>query len=193
MAKKNKINIILEGTKGTGKSTISKYFMLKGFTYKHSSKLTKNDYDYHMGIIKDERDMIIDRFSVGELVYSMIYGREPKLKYREMLETVHQNNTILVVLFDGSDDNLYSLNRILQRDGVITKEDSEVNKDANDLFQVFEKTLKVKNLMVYDISVWSSGDIIKDIEAIVGEVRGNNDKTHEIISDDEIKEIITEE
>ena len=61
------MNIVLEGAKGTGKSTLAKHFIDKGFKYHHSTSQTENDFNYHMDLLKKD-NMIMDRFSLGEMI-----------------------------------------------------------------------------------------------------------------------------
>ena len=66
-----------------GKSTLAKYLANKfNLEILHSSSETKNDLDYHIELIEKD-NIVLDRANLGEIVYPLIYGREPKMTLDE--------------------------------------------------------------------------------------------------------------
>lgn len=98
------INIVLDGPKACGKSTIANMIIneLGNWKYIHSDSQTKNDLEYHLGLLNQGENTVLDRFSFGEVVYSKVYDRKCKLTPSEFLETVTRENTIYVVLYSSS-------------------------------------------------------------------------------------------
>lgn len=160
------MNIVLEGAKGTGKSTIAKHFIENGYEYFHSSSETENDLKYHLDLLDGDK-RVIDRFSIGEMIYPEIYGRESKLEYHEFIETLIDKNTIYCVLFSSKPDIL--INRINNRNhekDVGFKEQDII--DSNNLFANTYNSLKLyKNDLIvhfFDIAKLGANDIVEFIE-----------------------------
>lgn len=166
------MNIILEGPKGTGKSTISSYFKSKGYDYFHSSSETKNDLDYHMDLLKGDR-RIIDRFSIGEMIYPIIYKRKGMLTSQEFYETMTDDNSLYIVLYASNIDLL--LDRVSKRDNVnISVKDAENIITSNEMFRQIivyltllfleDDTVELNHIMIFDVSKYESDEIILKIE-----------------------------
>lgn len=164
------MNIVLEGAKGTGKSTVAKHFIEKGYEYFHSSSETENDLKYHLDLLNGDK-RVIDRFSVGEMIYPVVYGRESKLKYNEFIETLIDKNTVYCILYSSVPDVL--INRIITRNH---EKDANLKEqdiiESNKLFSGMYHSLKpYKNdvrIYYFDVAIVSANDIIEFIEKEIG-------------------------
>jgi len=165
------MNIVLEGAKGTGKSTIAKHFVEKGYEYFHSSSETENDLKYHLDLLDGDK-RIIDRFSLGEMIYPRVYKRESKINDSDLVETFSDPNTIYFVLFSSDNDLL--VDRIKNRNA---EKDHNLNfervLESNDYFEFskyfFTRYSKynlviLNNIYYVDVSKLTSKEIINFIE-----------------------------
>lgn len=160
------MNIVLEGAKGTGKSTIAKHFIEKGYEYFHSSSETENDLKYHLDLLDGDK-RVIDRFSIGEMIYPIVYQRESKLKYDEFIETLIDKNTIYCVLYSSVPDVL--IDRIISRNhekDINFKEQDII--DSNKLFEDMYYDLipyrNCTNIYFFDVAILSFDTIIDFLE-----------------------------
>ena len=160
------MNIVLEGAKGTGKSTIAKHFIEKGYEYFHSSSETENDLKYHLGLLDGDK-RVIDRFSIGEMIYPIVYQRESKLNYNEFIETLIDKNTIYCVLYSSVPDVL--IDRIISRNhekDINFKEQDVI--DSNKLFEDMYYDLipyrNCTNIYFFDVAILSFDTIIDFLE-----------------------------
>ena len=86
--------VIIEGPEGAGKSTLVNYIIENcGLTnIVHSNNLTKNDFEYHLGLLTSDNYAVYDRFNLGEIVYPTIFNEKPKMtlwpKEQEILEDI---------------------------------------------------------------------------------------------------------
>lgn len=156
------MNIVLEGPKASGKSTLAKHFILLGYEYFHSSSETENDLKYHLDLLEGDK-RVIDRFSVGEMIYPSIYNREGKLSLPEFLTTMTNQDTIYVILFASNINDLFE--RIELRD-YGKKIDYKSLRASNSCFKMMAHNLKTvnKNIKTFDISKTDIENIIKEIE-----------------------------
>ena len=73
------MNIYIEGPDATGKTTLAKWLCDQyGFKYAHLTADSPNTFEWHKKLM-NETNTVFDRFCLGEVVYSKIYGREPKM------------------------------------------------------------------------------------------------------------------
>ena len=169
------MKIILEGAKGTGKTTLSKALEKKGFKVFHSSSETKNDLDYHLNLLEQDGDCVLDRFSIGEVIYPFLYSRVPKITLEQMEQTLRKTNSkgedvVTIILFSSNPHQLIS--RVLLRDGGMPKGISlDSIKKSNDLFEFLGDNLifnKENNVELFDVSVMSTEDIMEVLEIEYG-------------------------
>lgn len=155
------MNFVLEGPKSSGKSTIAKFFIDNGYEYFHSTNETENDFDYHFSLLKDKNKRIIDRFSIGEMIYPTIYDRESKLNFSDFYFTMIMPNTVYIILYASDVDEL--IERIFERDSGKKEIEVDVLIESNKLFEFMAKSLKGKNILSFDVCKYSSDDIIKEL------------------------------
>ena len=90
-----------------GKSTLAKYLANKfNLEILHSSSETKNDLDYHIELIEKD-NIVLDRANLGEIVYPLIYGREPKMTWDEQIDFMNScmDGDVIYIIFYASDFN----------------------------------------------------------------------------------------
>lgn len=157
------MNLVLEGPKGSGKSTISDHFVELGYEYFHSDSNTPNDLQYHLELLRDQDNRVIDRFSVGEMVYPSIYGRLGKMNMFEFFASMNMPNTIYVILYAENEEMLY--NRIKDRND---KKDVDISFNdvhlSNLYFKQTKEIFNKDNILVINISEKNSKEIIEEIE-----------------------------
>lgn len=159
------MNIVLEGCKASGKSTVASHFVNKGYEYFHSSSKTKNDLDYHLGLL-DYDNRVIDRFSVGEMIYPTIYNRDGKLDWIQFSRTMNDRNTIYVILY-ASDIN-FILDRITTRGRETYDENYQFIKKSNELFKFIGQNFKNrKNILLFDVCKYEPKEIIRKVEELI--------------------------
>lgn len=109
-------NIVIEGTKVSGKSTLAKNIVNEiGFTYEHLSSETPNTYDFHNDLLK-KNNVVYDRFHIGEIIYSLYYERNPKIDFKQYNDIFKENpQTLFVILTIPGVDNEDIINKIKSR------------------------------------------------------------------------------
>lgn len=99
---KNLPNIYIEGPDATGKSTLAEYLQMKhGYKVEHLTGSTPNTFAWHKDLINTRTRTIFDRFCIGEVVYSKIYARTPKISYAQSLTLIKKaldSNGIFILL-----------------------------------------------------------------------------------------------
>ena len=111
------INLILSGPDGCGKTTLAdRMSKLHNMEIIHSTSKTRNTLGYHLDLIDFHDNTVFDRFSVGEMVFPRLYGREPKLTTEEFYETLRRvrDNNDMYVIFTCSDSNILK-ERLIER------------------------------------------------------------------------------
>lgn len=155
------MNIILEGPKASGKTTLAELIMKEGFGRVHLDATTKNDFEFHNKLLIDNDKTVFDRFSIGEIIYSQIYNREPKMTLSQMEESLLKENTKCVILY--SSDFMLLVNRISNRD-----KDKNIDYDAleksNKLFEFFAFHLsRHENIVSFDVSKYDAKRIMEEL------------------------------
>lgn len=94
------MSLIIDGPNGVGKTTLCKILSkTKPFTdykYLHLTAEDKNTYSYYNTLLKDKK-LLLDRGPLGELVYSSLYGRKPRITLSEV-NALFKNTTCFVLL-----------------------------------------------------------------------------------------------
>lgn len=120
---------------------------------------------YHVDLVMDKNKRVVDRFSVGEMIYPVLYGRKGKLEWFDFELTMSVPNTFYVILYSSKDNELF--NRINLRS---EEKDIDLNYDlverSNKLFEFIGKTVENKNVLVFDITKISSKEIISKLEEL---------------------------
>lgn len=120
---------------------------------------------YHVDLVMDKNKRVVDRFSIGEMIYPVLYGRKGKLEWFDFELTMSVPNTFYVILYSSKDNELF--NRINLRS---EEKDIDLNYDlvekSNKLFEFIGKTVENKNVLVFDITKISSKEIISKLEEL---------------------------
>lgn len=110
----------------------------------HSSSETKNDLQYHLDLLKED-NIVLDRYNLGEFVYPQIYGRAPKMNWKEQLEVMNECEKldVIYVIFYASDFN--TLKERLYKRG-----DTQQVLDNAEKLNILYKALATQLSDVYD-------------------------------------------
>lgn len=159
------MNIIIEGTDGTGKSTLAKY--LQGnfnLNYQHSSSETDNNFEYHFELLDSNENVVLDRFQLGEIIYPMFTPeRESKITLSQAVMLSRMEDTLTIILY-ASDTSILQ-DRLHERGELY----SPLYDTANLLFkllgEVFE-LLEVPVLML-DICEFKDEELFEEVNKYV--------------------------
>ena len=147
------MNIYIEGPDATGKTTLAEWLHeTYGFEVEHLTAESPNTRAYHdMLMLQDKK--VFDRFCLGEIVYSKIYGRVPKMTLDDcvqLLEKAQAQQDIFIVLATSNLEIL--IKRLIERGELNYL--SEI-KEQNDEFIKLCYALKAveyERFFVYDIA-----------------------------------------
>lgn len=159
------MNIIIEGTDGTGKSTLAKHlqenFNLK---YQHSSSETDNNFEYHFELLDSNEDVVLDRFQLGEIIYPMFTpDRESKITLSQAVMLSRMEDTLTIILY-ASDTSILK-DRLHERGELYSPLYDTVNAMFKLLGEVFE-LLEVPVLMI-DICEFKDEELFEEVNKYV--------------------------
>lgn len=146
-----------------GKSTLAKYLANKfNLEILHSSSETKNDLDYHIELIEKD-NIVLDRANLGEIVYPLIYGREPKMTLDEQayFMTFCSTQKVIYIIFYASNFNTLK-DRLFNRGD--TKQVLNNAKRLNALYRILAESYKNIYSNVYTIDITKDSDQIQWFE-----------------------------
>lgn len=157
-------NIIIEGTDGTGKSTIADYISESyNFEYYHSSDKTPNDYNYHFELLSSDHKNVLDRFQIGEIIYPILFGRKSKLSLNQVLMLARTEDTHTIILYSSSEEFLF--NRLKNRGDNV--DDIEHVFQANKLFKLVGEFFDILDIPVTLLDV-AKDDLHREVDRIIG-------------------------
>lgn len=159
------MNIVFEGPKGTGKSTainrVKAILKNDNMDVVHSTKDSPNDYKYY-SLLTRKQNTIFDRFSLGELVYPIVYDRERKMSIPQVLDTLDSDNLDYIFFTYSSDPNLL-VDRVLNRDGEVNENEIlESNTIFRNLYLSLERE-EDKPFIFVDIAKESLSDVVEEM------------------------------
>lgn len=143
--------LIVEGAKGTGKTSFINYYQQKSqkkLNVVHATGTTPNTFNWHESLIFGDKQIdVCDRFALGETIYPDLYHREPKMTKTEfdklMLDIEKFFDGTLVILYSSKPEIL--IDRVEKRDGVkLSDDDKLILKKSNKSFCRLGKEL-IKN------------------------------------------------
>ena len=113
--------LIVEGAKGTGKSTIIREVIHKLNDVPnvfHSTNYNLNEMIERSQNMKDEGTIIYDRFNLGELVYPIVYERKSQLNLWDIHNSIKKmnNEDVFIILHASQQHTL--IDRLRERDGL---------------------------------------------------------------------------
>ena len=113
--------LIIEGAKGSGKSTIIREVIAKLTEVPnvfHSTQDNLNEMIDRSRNMKDEGTIIYDRFNLGELVYPIVYDRKAQLTLWDIHQSINKmNNQDLYIILHALQQNML-IDRLRDRDGL---------------------------------------------------------------------------
>lgn len=166
------MKIVIEGARCTGKSTLAaKLNELTGAAVYHATSKTDNTLMWHMSQLLSGEDKILDRFQIGEIVYSHYYGRDPRLLIREMFMMPNLvNDALFVILYAGEghrdlfEERLYR--RAIETGRTLEPDDINEAVTANKWFTVIGKmmTLENSNILMIDTETTHEDDVFEEVK-----------------------------
>lgn len=113
--------LIIEGAKGSGKSTIIREVIDKLNEVPnvfHSTQYNLNEMIDRSRNMKDEGTIIYDRFNLGELVYPIVYERKAQLNLWDIHNSIEKmtDRDMYVILHASKQNTL--IDRLRERDGL---------------------------------------------------------------------------
>lgn len=103
------MNIYLDGPDAVGKTTLCERIRDDfGYSIKHFTGADPNTFEDYMDHVENDKNYIYDRFSFGELVYSKIYNRTPRMTRKQVWLIYKQmmKNHDAVVIWTCSNMNI---------------------------------------------------------------------------------------
>ena len=145
------MKIIVEGAKGVGKTTLTnKLKDALDLEVIHSDAASENDMEYHLRLLLDGKDTILERFHLGEIIYSIIYDRIPKIYLYQMLGLHNITPGVHLVILWNSDIDLL-VERLRNRDDGRVVDDQVIIDavNSNTYFKVIGDILKLEGDSVH--------------------------------------------
>ena len=155
------MNIYIEGPDATGKTTLAEWLSeAYDMSYEHLTGDCPNTFDYHLKLM-DKQDAIYDRFCLGEVIYSKIYGREPKLTFDDCLKIMNrvvEQNDIFIILVTS---DISILNKRLIERGELNYLDEIEEQNAEYIAMAYAlRAYEYPGLIVWDIV--DGNDVLKE-------------------------------
>lgn len=159
------MNIIIEGTDGTGKSTLAKHlqdnFNLK---YQHSSSETDNNFEYHFELLDSKENIVLDRFQLGEIIYPMFTPeRESKITLSQAVMLSRMEDTLTIILY-ASDTSVLK-GRIHERGETY----SPLYDTINELFKLLGETFELLEVpvLLLDVCEFKDNELFEEVNKYV--------------------------
>lgn len=169
------MKIIIEGPNNVGKSTLIEQIMLQNpiFKVEHLSGDCPNDLKFHLDLLSSRDNIIFDRFCIGELVYSEIYARKPKLTVDDYKELLSFNEDEVIWILVDADYEF--IKNACDRKG--DKFDYEIVKREREYFLDYchgvDKIIYVKNHIKgsYENEIGQVDEVLRRLKNRINEYR----------------------
>ena len=159
------MNIIIEGTDATGKSTLAKKLQENfNLTYQHSSSETDNDFDYHFELLDSKENVVLDRFQLGEIIYPIFTpDRESKITLSQAVMLSRMEDTITIILY-ASDTSILK-ERLHERGETF----SNLNESANSLFKLLGEMFELLEVpvLLLDVCEFKDEELFEEVNKYV--------------------------
>lgn len=160
--------VVIEGPDGAGKSTLVNHLMnTYGYAMYHSSSETKNDLDYHLDLLNVPEDkVVLDRYNLGEIVYPIVYGRQPKMGPYEQHQIMKkcEELDVIYIIFYASDFNTLK-ERLFKRGD--TQQVLDNAERINEVFKNFAIYFSMTYKNVYALDITKVNDQIDFFQNIL--------------------------
>lgn len=156
-----KMQIVIDGCDGVGKSTLAKSLVTKyDLGFLHFTSEDKQNYIFYDNILK-KKNYVYDRGPLSELVYPYVFKRKAKMSMMDVVKLVEDNKqTVFIILIDQP-------NKIIKR--MKDDEYKEVKKHShyiNNKFAVIGFELgDYPNVMTFDVT--DKDSLFSDVERTV--------------------------
>lgn len=144
------MSMIIEGINGIGKTTFCQELLklprFKDYKYLHLTAHEDNTYSYYKNLLKDDK-LVLDRGALGELVYSSIYGRKPRITLSEVNKLFKEVNCY--VLWTNDLDKIVK-NLTSKGEQGSDEYDLQWIRNEQQLFWKYIKRLKNVNIIPYN-------------------------------------------
>jgi len=149
------MQIILEGPDGIGKSTLCEY--LKDnykLDYIHNLADNPNTLEYYLNQLNQYNNVVIDRGSISELVYSNVYNRNIRMPWDDQIKFLESFNGIYIICYASNYNDLKT--RFMKRGD--TDLVTENLREINGLYKFLARLLseKFNNIFELDISKYNN-------------------------------------
>jgi broad-specificity NMP kinase len=98
------MKIIIEGSDGTGKTTLCKKLVEKyNLEYRHVTKDDPNTFKFYADTMRDD-NVIYDRHLVGEMIYPEVFKRKANFRKKEfgkLLDIAKDEKVVIIVLYSS--------------------------------------------------------------------------------------------
>lgn len=160
------MQIFLEGSECCFKTTIAKklqeklgYFLVKGSSFELATSTNEKMFSYMMTILKNDADVIVDRYIYSNRVYATLFPNYTKLtdEQYELIDNKLNNNNKLVVYLYANNDTIF--NRLSVRGDEYIK-DFKTVKDINEMYNRIISQSKC-NLLSFNTDEYESDRIVE--------------------------------
>lgn len=150
------MRIIIEGPNNVGKSTlISKILMnekFKNYKVEHCSQFCPNDRIFHETLLKQNKNIIFDRFFIGEQVYSEIFKRKKLTSLDDISELMNVYLDTLIIFVDA--------------DYEFISKAYENKKELKNWKFIYDERKKFNDLYEWCLQKWSKSRVVQCVSRI---------------------------
>lgn len=156
------IRIIIEGSDGTGKTTIAKELAeLYNLSYVHLTNNDPKDVDFYYQLLR-KKNIVADRHFISEWIYPGVFDREPEIDFsslEKLIGAVEKEKIVVVILTANLNDIKL---RIEPKD-----EYQEVKNNLEWINRQFVEFALVHGMSIFNTSLYSIDELVSKIDCII--------------------------